>query len=70
MEVKNKPRDRQTEHAFILGSMNYTVANTCGPTSLPFLVINIALLSTSKSHVSIQLSFNALQLMTPYLFML
>ncbi len=27
LQVKNKPRDRETEHVFILGSMDYTVAS-------------------------------------------
>jgi hypothetical protein len=28
LHVKRKPRDRETEHAFILGSMNCIVGNT------------------------------------------
>jgi hypothetical protein len=27
LQVKNKPRDGKMEHAFILGSMDYLVAN-------------------------------------------
>ncbi len=27
LQVKNKPRDREKEHVFILGSMDYTVAS-------------------------------------------
>jgi hypothetical protein len=30
VQVKNKPCDRGTEHAFILGSMDCTVANSFG----------------------------------------
>jgi hypothetical protein len=31
VQVKNKPRYGGSEHAFILGSMVYTVANNCAP---------------------------------------
>jgi hypothetical protein len=29
LQVKNKPHDTKSEHAFILGSMDCTVANNC-----------------------------------------
>jgi hypothetical protein len=33
LEVKNKPRDGGTKHAFILGSMDFTVVNRYKPLS-------------------------------------
>ncbi len=35
MQVKNKPCDREMEHAFILGSMDSTVANSVNIGCIP-----------------------------------